>query len=83
MQDKGPGVPASWGSHLRATIVLALPLVGLQLAQMMMGVTDTVMLGWLGARELAGGMLGTQAIFLPYIFGVGFSQAVMPLAAAA
>lgn len=83
MQDKGPGAPASWGSHLRATIVLALPLVGLQLAQMTMGVTDTVMLGWLGARELAGGMLGTQAIFLPYIFGVGFSQAVMPLAAAA
>ena len=63
--------------------MLALPLVGLQLAQMTMGVTDTVMLGWLGPRELAGGALGTQAIFLPYIFGVGFSQAAMPLAAAA
>ncbi|HYI81924.1 MAG TPA: MATE family efflux transporter, partial [Acetobacteraceae bacterium] len=77
------GRPASWGEHLRATVVLALPLVGLQLAQMTMGVTDTVMLGWVGPRELAGGMLGTQAIFLPYIFGVGFSQAALPLAAAA
>ena len=83
MPVNGPEAPASWARHLRATLVLALPLIGLQLAQMTMGVTDTVMLGWLGPRELAGGALGTQAIFLPYIFGVGFAQAVMPLAAAA
>jgi MATE family multidrug resistance protein len=83
MHQDRPDPPASWAEHLRETVVLALPLIGLQLAQMAMGVTDTIMLGWLGPRELAGGMLGTQAIFLPYIFGVGFSQAVMPLAAAA
>ena len=75
-----PEEPQSWPAHVRATAVLALPLIGLQLAQMAMGVTDTLMLGWLGAPELAAGILGTQAIFLIYIFGVGFSQAALPLA---
>ena len=75
--------PQSWPGHVRATAVLALPLIGAQLAQMAMGVTDTVMIGWLGAPELAGSVLGTQAFFLVYIFGVGFGQAAMPLAAAA
>ena len=83
MPKRSPEGPQPWSAHVRATAVLALPLVGTQLAQMTMGVTDTLMLGWLGAAELAGGLLGTQAIFLPYIFGVGFSQAAMPLAAAA
>ena len=73
--------PLSWPGHAWATLVLALPLVGAQLAQMAMGVTDTVMIGWLGATELAGSVLGTQAFFLVYIFGVGFAQAVLPLAA--
>lgn len=75
--------PQSWPSHALATVVLALPLIGAQLAQMAMGVTDTVMIGWLGAPELAGSVLGTQVFFLVYIFGVGFGQAAMPLAAAA
>src|SRR5690606_30309665 len=72
-------VPQPWSAHVRATVVLALPLVGTQLAQTAMNVTDTLMLGWLGAEGLAAGILGTQAFFIVYIFGVGFSQAVMPL----
>jgi MATE family multidrug resistance protein len=83
MPKRSPEEAQSWAVHIRATVVLALPLIGLQLAQMTMGVTDTVMLGWLGAPELAAGILGSQAFFLVYIFGVGFSQAMMPLAAGA
>lgn len=75
--------PRSWPEHVRATLMLAFPLIGAQLAQMSMGVTDTVMLGWLGAPELAAGVLATQAYFLFYIFGAGFAQAALPLAAAA
>lgn len=71
----------SWAAHLRATIILGLPLVGAQLAQMAIGATDVLMLGRLGARELAAGVLGTQMFFFFYIFGIGFSNAVMPLAA--
>jgi len=38
---------ASWGHHIRATLVLGLPLIGSQLATIGLGVTDTIMLGWL------------------------------------
>lgn len=79
---RGDGLRAgSWASHLRATILLGLPLVGAQLAQMAIGVTDVVMIGRLGATELAAGVLATQAFFFFYIFGAGFTNAVMPLAA--
>jgi MATE family multidrug resistance protein len=75
--------PEPWGRHIAGTLNLALPLVGTQLAQIAMGVTDTVMIGWLGAAELAASVLATQAFFLFYIFGAGFAQAALPLAAGA
>lgn len=73
----------SWFGHVRATLALGLPLVGAQLAQMAINVTDTVMIGWLGPRQLAAAVLATQTFFLFWMFGVGLAQAVMPLAAAA
>jgi MATE family multidrug resistance protein len=73
----------SWFGHVRATLALGLPLIGAQLAQMAINVTDTVMIGWLGPRELAAAVLATQTFFLFWMFGVGLAQAVMPLAAAA
>lgn len=79
-----PAVDAiSWPRHVRATAALAVPLVGAQLGQMAMGVTDTVMIGWLGAADLAASVLATQAMFLLFIFGAGFAQAVLPIAASA
>ena len=73
----------SWLGHAGATVSLALPLIGVQLAQVTMNVTDTVMVGWLGARELAAAVLATQAFFLVFIFGAGFAHAAIPLAAGA
>jgi MATE family multidrug resistance protein len=81
-QDPGRN-DGAWLSHGRATVVLAVPLIGTQLAQMALNVTDTVMVGWLGATELAAAVLGTQIFFIVYIFGSGFAVAVMPVAAAA
>ena len=75
------GVAESWPDHARATLNLAVPLVGAQLAQIAIGVTDTVMIGWLGAPELAASVLATQGFFIFFIFGVGFAQAALPLAA--
>ncbi|MCR9134900.1 MAG: MATE family efflux transporter [Alphaproteobacteria bacterium] len=80
---KGTGPGKTWLEHAKATLVLGIPLIGAQLAQMAIGVTDTIMIGWLGAFELAAGVLGTQTFFLIYIFGGGFSLAVMPIAAQA
>lgn len=80
---KGSQTTLSWAGHTRATLALGVPLIGAQLAQMAIGVTDTVMIGWLGAPELAAAVLGAQAFFLFLIFGMGFTLAVMPLAAQA
>jgi MATE family multidrug resistance protein len=81
--DKARSLPVgqSWRSHLVATIVLGLPLIGAQLAQMAINTTDVVLLGRLSATDLAAGVLGTQMFFFFYIFGSGFTNAVMPMAA--
>ena len=77
----GPG--QSWLGHAGATVNLALPLIGVQLAQITMNVTDTVMVGWLGAVELAAAVLATQTFFLVFMFGAGFAHAAIPIAAGA
>lgn len=71
----------SWSAHFLATVALGLPLVGAQLAQMAINTTDIVLLGRLSATDLAAGVLGTQTLFFFYIFGSGFTNAVMPIAA--
>lgn len=70
-------------AHARATLVLGLPLIGSHLAQMLLHVSDTVLLGWYGVSELAAVVLSTTAFFVIFILGSGFAQAVMPLVAAA
>ncbi len=67
--------PVSEFKHLYR---LALPLMGAQLAQMGMGVLDTVMAGRLGAVELAGVALGGSVLFPVMMVMMGVLQAVSP-----
>ena len=76
-----PVQTAAFRDHLRATLILGIPLVGAQVTQMLINVTDTVMLGWLGTRELAAGTLAFQSFFVLMIFGLGFGAAMIPLIA--
>jgi MATE family multidrug resistance protein len=76
-------IPLSKPQHARALLTLGLPLVGSHLAQMMLHVTDTVMLGWYGVVELAAVVLGASLFFIIFILGAGFGQAVMPMVAQA
>jgi len=69
--------------HLRAILGLGLPLIGSLLAQMSMGLVDTLMLGWYDVDALAGQVLGSTFFFTVYLMGAGFAWAVMPLVAAA
>lgn len=69
--------------HARALLSLGLPLIGSQLAQFGLHVTDTVMLGWYGVLPLAAGVLGTSSFFVIFILGSGFAKAVMPMVASA
>ncbi|MBB4347258.1 MULTISPECIES: MATE family efflux transporter [Rhizobiaceae] len=74
---------SSWAGHLRATFALGIPLVGAQLAQMAIHTTDVILVGWLGTTELASVVIATQAFFIVFIFGTGFTSAVIPLVAQA
>ncbi|AML49977.1 MATE family efflux transporter [Falsihalocynthiibacter arcticus] len=73
----------SYGAHMRAIVVLGLPLIGSQLAQFAVHMTDTLMLGWYSVDALAAGVLGTSFAFILFILGSGFAGAVVPLVAAA
>lgn len=71
----------TYPEHVRAILGLGLPLIGGHLAQVAIGVTDTVMLGWYGVDALAAVTLGSTLFFVLFIFGSGFAWAVMPLVA--
>ncbi len=74
---------APWGTHVRETVLLGLPLIAAQLAQTALNVTNTLVLGRLGPEELAASVLGWQLFFVVWMFGSGFGFAVMPLVAGA
>jgi len=76
-----PGV--SWGGEVRATILLAWPLVIAQLATMALHTTDVIMMGWLGPQFLAGGTLATTFLYPFLMFGFGVLIAVSPMIAQA
>ncbi len=60
----------------RVTIRLAIPLIIGQLGQMLISLSDTLMLGWLGVTELAACSFANTLIYLPMMFGIGMSMAV-------
>ncbi|WP_377289965.1 MATE family efflux transporter [Rhizobium sp. SG2393] len=71
----------SWSTHLRASLVLGIPFVGAQLTQLAIHTTDVLMVGRLGPTELAAIVLGTQFFFTFFVFGSGFTHAVVPMVA--
>ncbi|MCZ4279340.1 MATE family efflux transporter [Kiloniella laminariae] len=72
-----------WGEELRATFVLAWPLVIAQVAQMALVTTDVIMMGWLGPKFLAAGTLASSLMSPFYLFGIGLVSAVAPMIAQA
>ncbi|GHA15703.1 multidrug resistance protein NorM [Devosia pacifica] len=73
----------SWQDELKATLLLAWPLVIAQLAQNALHVTDVIMLGWLGSDFLAAGTLATAVLTPVLLLGIGTVSAVAPLVAQA
>ncbi|MGR3804522.1 MATE family efflux transporter [Marinibacterium profundimaris] len=67
--------------HMRATLVLGLPLIGGHLAQFAIQLTDTVMLGWYSVEALAAVTLAGSYFITFFLFGAGFAWAVMPMVA--
>lgn len=73
----------TYRGHAKAVLVLGLPLIGSHIAQMAIGMTDTVMMGWYGIEDLAAIVLASSMFFLLFIMGAGFAFAVMPMVASA
>ncbi len=69
--------------HLARLLALGLPLVGSQVAQMGIQVTDTVMLARYDVTVLAGQVLGSTLFTVLMLLGAGFGWSVMGVVAAA
>ena len=68
-------------TEIRQTLKLAGPMILAQLAQVSMTFVDTVMVGWLGTRQLAGVALGGAVFFPVVVVGLGILMAVGPMVA--
>ncbi len=75
--------PMTRPRHAKELMVLGLPLIGSHVAQMLLHVTDTILLGWYGVTELAALVVAGSAFFVIFILGSGFAQAIMPMVAGA
>ena len=70
-------------THFRQHLLLALPIMISQLSHISASVSDSVMVGWLGATPLAASAL-TNGILWPFLaLGMGISYGMTPLVAAA
>jgi MATE family multidrug resistance protein len=76
-------MPMTFRAELGAMVRLALPIVVVQLGQMLMGVADTVMVGRVSADAIAAVALGNLYFFGAAIFGMGALMALDPVVAQA
>ncbi len=70
-------------AHLAGMARLALPIVGVQVGMMLMGVVDTLMVGRLSATDLAAVALGNVYFYTIAVFGNGMLMALDPIVAQA
>lgn len=77
------GETTTYAWHARRMLILGLPLIGSQVAQMAIQLTDAIMLGRYGVEALAGQVLGSTLFILLLLMGSGFAWGVMPLVAEA
>lgn len=74
-----PGIDwSAWKTEIRETLILGAPVVGTQLAQILLNATDTVMAGRLGASDLASVALGGGVFYPLCLYGMGVLMSVSP-----
>ncbi|NSX54313.1 MATE family efflux transporter [Sulfitobacter algicola] len=76
-------IAKTYPEHARAILILGLPLIGSNLAQFAIHMTDSIMLGWYAVEALAAVTLAGALFFVLFIVGSGFAWAVMPMVAQA
>ena len=74
------GQPTLFG-ELRKTLVLAAPITAGHLSQMILGLTDTLMIGRVGMVALAAAAFAHTIVHLVFVIGIGLLSAVSVLVA--
>ncbi len=69
--------------EFRANIRLAYPVILGMLGHTITGIVDNIMVGKLGAAQLAAASLGNSMVFVAISVGIGFSTAITPIVAQA
>ena len=77
-----PSAPLALTRHAAETLKLGVPLIGGNLAQVAVQITDTILLGWYDVHALAAVALAGSWFFVLLIMGAGIAFAVMPMVAA-
>ena len=78
-----PAGLSPWRLELTETVKLALPIALTQLGQVAMMTTDLALVGRLGGDAIAAAALAQVILFTAFVFGMGLTSAVAPLAAQA
>jgi MATE family multidrug resistance protein len=67
--------------EFRNNLTLAYPVILGMLGHTITGIVDNIMVGKLGAAELAAASLGNSMVFIAMSVGIGFSTAITPIVA--
>lgn len=74
---------SQYTKEFRTNTIIALPIMLGQLGHILVALADNLMVGQLGAAELAAVSLGNSLVFIALSLGIGFSFAITPLVAEA
>lgn len=66
-------------SEFKANLTLAYPVILGMIGHSLIGIVDKIMVGQLGAAELAAVSLGNSFVFIAMSIGIGFSTAITPI----
>ncbi|KAF2519654.1 MATE family efflux transporter [Flavobacterium salilacus subsp. salilacus] len=72
---------SAYTKEFRYNILLAWPVILGMLGHTITGIIDNIMVGKLGAAELAAASLGNSMVFIAMSVGIGFSTAITPIVA--
>ncbi|CAM4269757.1 MATE family efflux transporter [Gillisia hiemivivida] len=73
----------AYTKEFKYNLTIAFPIMMGQLGHVLVGLADNLMIGQLGAAELAAVSLGNSLVFIALSLGIGFSFAITPLIAEA
>ncbi|PRP65993.1 MATE family efflux transporter [Nonlabens agnitus] len=74
---------SAYTKEFKRNLTIAVPIMAGQVAHLLVALADNIMVGKLGAAQLAAVSLGNTFIFIALSIGMGFSFAITPLVAEA